>query len=59
MVNLSARLWKRTDGQGIAEYAMMMAVVLAIVIGTLRMIGVNAGDIFSHVASTIQSSDSN
>ena len=39
MVSLLARLWKETEGQGIAEYAMMLAVVLAIVAATIKMIG--------------------
>jgi Flp pilus assembly pilin Flp len=57
MVRLLPRLWKKTDGQGIAEYAMMMAVVLALVLATLRMIGSNASRVFSGVASTVHSSD--
>jgi len=54
MVSLLARLWKETEGQGIAEYAMMLAVVLAIVAATIKMIGSNAGDVFSRVASAVQ-----
>ena len=47
------RLWEK-DGQDIAEYAIMLAVILAIVVGTIRLIGSNANNVFSSVASTIQ-----
>jgi hypothetical protein len=43
-----------TEGQDVAEYAIMLAVVLVIVVGTVRMIGSNAGIVFSQVASGIQ-----
>ena len=42
------------DGQDIAEYAVMLAVILVIVIGTVRLIGTHANDVFSHVANDIQ-----
>jgi Flp pilus assembly pilin Flp len=35
------------DGQDIAEYAVMVAVILLIVVGTLRLIGSNANTVFS------------
>ncbi len=42
------------DGQDIAEYAVMLAVILVIVIGTIRLIGSNANNVFSGVASNLQ-----
>jgi Flp pilus assembly pilin Flp len=42
------------DGQDIAEYAVMVAAILIIVIGTIRLVGTNANTVFSNVASTIQ-----
>ena len=45
---------RETEGQDVAEYAIMLAVVLVIVVGTVRMIGSNAGNVFSQVASAIQ-----
>jgi len=47
-------LWRDQEGQDIAEYAVMLAVILVIVVGTLRLIGTNANNIFSSVASSIQ-----
>jgi Flp pilus assembly pilin Flp len=48
------RLWSEEDGQDIAEYAVMLAVILVIVVGTIRLIGSNANNVFSQVGSTIQ-----
>jgi len=46
-------LWS-DEGQDIAEYAVMLAVILVIVISTVRLIGSNANNVFSSVASSIQ-----
>jgi Flp pilus assembly pilin Flp len=48
------RLWREEDGQDIAEYAVMLAVILAIVVATVQLIGKSANNVFSSVASTIQ-----
>lgn len=39
------------SGQDVAEYAVMLAVILVIVIGTVRLIGGNANNVFSQVGS--------
>jgi Flp pilus assembly pilin Flp len=46
-------LWSSEQGQDIAEYAVMLAVILLIVIGTVRLIGSNSNTVFSNVASLI------
>jgi len=51
---LMHRLWCEQEGQDIAEYAVMLAVILVIVVGTIRLIGSNANNVFSNVASSIQ-----
>jgi Flp pilus assembly pilin Flp len=48
------RLWNDENGQDIAEYAVMLAVILVIVVGTIRLIGSNANNVFSQVGSAIQ-----
>jgi len=53
MGDLSRRLWSNEEGQDIAEYAVMLAVILVIVVGTIRLIGANANNVFSSVASSI------
>ena len=47
-------LWSDERGQDIAEYAVMLAVILVIVVGTIRLIGSNANNVFSSVGSAIQ-----
>jgi Flp pilus assembly pilin Flp len=47
-------LWNDESGQDIAEYAVMLAVILVIVVGTIRLIGSNANNVFSQVGSAIQ-----
>jgi Flp pilus assembly pilin Flp len=53
VTKLFRSLWSDEHGQDVAEYAVMLAVVLVIVIGTVRLIGSNANNVFSSVASSI------
>lgn len=48
------QLWSDEEGQDIAEYSVMLAVILVIVVGTVRLIGSNAGNVFSQVGSSLQ-----
>jgi Flp pilus assembly pilin Flp len=48
------KLWTNDEGQDVAEYSVMLAVILVIVVGTIRLIGSNASSIFSQVGSSIQ-----
>jgi Flp pilus assembly pilin Flp len=41
-------------GQDIAEYAVMLAVILIVVVGTIKLIGSNANSTFSNVQSSLQ-----
>jgi len=54
MSTLIRKLWRDDAGQDIAEYAVMLAVILVLVVGTVRLIGSNANTAFSQVASSIQ-----
>jgi Flp pilus assembly pilin Flp len=54
MSKLIRRFWHEEDGQDIAEYAVMLAVILVLVVGTVRLIGSNANNAFSSVASSLQ-----
>jgi Flp pilus assembly pilin Flp len=51
--SLLRQLWSDDEGQDIAEYAVMLAVILVIVVGTIRLIGTNANTVFSQVSSAI------
>jgi len=53
MGELLRRFWSEDQGQDIAEYAVMLAVILVLVVGTIRLIGGNANNAFSEVASSI------
>jgi len=50
----SPQILRDDTGQDIAEYAVMLAVILVIVVGTIRLVGTNTNNVFSSVASTIQ-----
>ena len=54
MTQLLQQLWNDESGQDIAEYAVMLAVILVIVVGTIRLIGSNANNVFSQVGSSIK-----
>jgi Flp pilus assembly pilin Flp len=54
MNNVLNKLWSDDEGQDIAEYSVMLAVILVIVVSTVRLIGSNAGNVFSQVGSAIQ-----
>jgi Flp pilus assembly pilin Flp len=53
MFSLISWLWFEDDGQDIAEYAVMLAVILVLVVGTIRLVGANANNAFSSVASSL------
>ncbi|MFZ0284523.1 MAG: hypothetical protein WAL32_04785 [Terriglobales bacterium] len=53
MADALRRLWSNEEGQDIAEYAVLLAVILVLVVGTVRLIGSNANNVFSATASSI------
>jgi Flp pilus assembly pilin Flp len=54
MLEVIRGIWSEDAGQDIAEYAVMLAVILVLVVGTIRLIGSNANNVFSNTASSIQ-----
>ncbi len=54
MTSLFRRLWMEEKGQDITEYAVMLALILVLVVGTIRLVGSNANNVFSSVASSVQ-----
>lgn len=54
MKELLQNVWMNDEGQDIAEYAVMLAVILVIVVGTIRLIGSQANNVFSETASAMQ-----
>ena len=47
------RFRSEEQGQDTAEYSVLLAVILVLVIGTVRLIGGNANNVSSGVASTM------
>jgi Flp pilus assembly pilin Flp len=54
MTSILRKLWLHDEGQDIAEYAVMLAVILVLVVGTVRVVGSQSNNVFSNVASSIQ-----
>jgi Flp pilus assembly pilin Flp len=54
MLMLFKNVWSDDAGQDVAEYAVMLAVILVIVVGTIKIIGGKSNNVFSEVASSIQ-----
>jgi Flp pilus assembly pilin Flp len=54
MTHLFRKLWSQEEGQDITEYAVMLAVILVLVVGTIRLVGGNANNAFSAAASSIE-----
>jgi Flp pilus assembly pilin Flp len=54
MIQILRKLLRDDEGQDIAEYAVMLAVILVVVVGTIRLVGSNANNAFSNVASSLQ-----
>jgi Flp pilus assembly pilin Flp len=54
MREILQRLRDDEQGQDIAEYAVLLAVILLIVLGTARLVGNSASNVFSNVASAMQ-----
>ena len=54
MSELLRKIWQDDEGQDIAEYAVMLAVILVVVIGTIKLIGTQANTVFSETASSLQ-----
>ena len=53
MTHVLRTLWSDEQAQDIAEYAVLLAVILVLVVGTVRLIGGNANNVFSATASSI------
>lgn len=54
MADFLRELWERDEAQDVAEYAIMLAVILAIAAATIRLVGSHAGNVFATVGSAIQ-----
>lgn len=48
------KLWKSERGQSMPEYAVMLAVILIIIVGAIKLVGTHANAVFSNTASALQ-----
>jgi Flp pilus assembly pilin Flp len=46
-------LFNKEDGQGLAEYALILAFIAVLVIGAVTLLGTNIGAIMNDVANAI------
>jgi Flp pilus assembly pilin Flp len=56
LLNTVLKVWRDDRGQDIAEYALMLAVVLLLVVASVSAIGTNANTIFNSVATHLSAS---
>ncbi len=56
MLSIIWKLWNDDQGQDIAEYGLMLAVILLIVVAAVSAIGTNANTVFNTVASQLSAS---
>jgi Flp pilus assembly pilin Flp len=54
LMDILKKLWREEEAQDIAEYAVMLAVIMVLVVGTIRLIGSNSNNVFSSVSSSLQ-----
>jgi Flp pilus assembly pilin Flp len=54
MTEVLRKVWQQDEGQDVAEYAVMLAVIVTIAIGTVRLIGTHAGSVMASIGSAIQ-----
>ena len=54
MTDLLPEIWSQDEPQSVAEYAVMLGVILALILIAIRLVGLNASAVFSRVGSTIQ-----
>lgn len=55
---LLRRIWVNQSGQDVAEYAVILAVILLVAIGMISIIGAHARELLSQVGSVLQSHSS-
>jgi Flp pilus assembly pilin Flp len=56
LLNCLRKIWNDDQGQDIAEYALMLTVILLVVVGAVTSIGSHANTIFNTVASQLSAS---
>jgi pilus assembly protein Flp/PilA len=50
---LLTRLWRNEDGQDLAEYALLIALIALVVIGAVTLLGTNINAVFNNIADAL------
>lgn len=50
---LLTRLWRNEDGQDLAEYALLVALIALVVIGAVTLLGTNIRTVFNNIANAL------
>ncbi|MTI82207.1 MAG: Flp family type IVb pilin [Firmicutes bacterium] len=58
MLKMVKRLWTEEEGQGMAEYGLIIALVAVVVVGALTVLGTSLNDKFNSVSDTIKNASS-
>jgi len=52
-MNALLNIWQDDQGQDVAEYALMLAVILVVVVGSVKAIGTAANSVFTKVGTAL------
>jgi pilus assembly protein Flp/PilA len=53
MKNLMTRLWTNEEGQDLAEYALLVALIALVVIGAVTLLGTQIQTVFNNIANAL------
>lgn len=53
MFELVKKFFVEEEGQGLVEYALILALIAIVVIGAVSLIGTNARDMFDQIAASL------
>ncbi len=53
MKELLTRMWRNEDGQDLAEYALLIALIALVVIGAVTLLGTNIQAVFNLIANAL------
>ena len=52
-MNAIRKMWTNDEGQDVAEYALMLAVILVVVIASVKAIGTAANTVFTNTGNAL------
>ena len=52
-MNILRKMWTDDQGQDVAEYALMLAVILVVVVASIKAIGTAANTVFTNTGNAL------